>query len=82
VCNVSIESLPSANIEDNSTPCDVCTKKEMKNTSAVIYCTYCHKLLCQEHNEVMIYLKLSTVLAKYLVLHISTQFLIIVLLIQ
>jgi len=70
-------------MEDNSTLCDVCTKK-MKNISAVIYCTYCHKLLCQEHNEVMIYLylKLFTVWAKYLVLHVSTQFLILVLLIQ
>jgi len=82
VCNASIESLPFADMEDNSTPCDVCTKKKIKNIPAVIYCTYCHKLLCQEHNEVVIYLKLFTVLAKYLVLHVSTQFLIIVLLIQ
>jgi len=50
---VSIESLPSANIEDNSTPCDVCVKKEEQNVPAVIYCTVCRKLFCRKHEEVV-----------------------------
>jgi len=50
----SIETLPSADVEDNSTSCAVCTKKGIKNIPAVIYCTVCSKLFCGKHREVLI----------------------------
>jgi len=52
VFDVNIESLPSADIEENSTPCAVCTKKGTQNIPAVIYCTVCNKLFCGKHREV------------------------------
>jgi len=52
VFDVRMESLPSADVEDNSVSCDVCTKKGMKKVPAVIYCTVCRKLFCRKHDEV------------------------------
>jgi len=53
VFDVSVESLPSADVEDNSVSCDVCTKKGIEKVPAVTYCTVCRKLFCRKHDEVI-----------------------------
>jgi len=49
-----VENLPSADVEDNSVSCDVCTKKGIEKVPAATYCTMCCKLFCRKHEEVIL----------------------------
>lgn len=50
----AIDDLPSAGTRgaDNSTNCDVCSKKGVKNKPAHVYCGNCDEKYCTKHQEV------------------------------
>jgi len=53
VFDVSVESLTSADVENNSVSCAVCTKKGIERVPAMTYCTVCSKLFCRKDDEVI-----------------------------
>jgi len=53
VCNVSIESLPFANMGDTSTPCDDCIDRRLWHVPAVVHCYVCRKNFCKDHEKVL-----------------------------
>jgi len=68
VFDLRVESLPSANVADNSVSCYVCTKKGLKKVPAIIYCTVCRKLFCRKHDEVILSLNTFSVDVQHCIL--------------
>ena len=60
ISKTPLQDLPSHDTGEKNKWCDVCIKKGKGKITAVIYCTQCDKRFCTRHEEVCVWVLITT----------------------